>query len=192
MGSDALRARVPTTSAGRTWFRGPHGYLARDTSTDGWRQELLCSSPWAKPLSNGKTIGTGTSDLHQLASRRSFGFGAEAQRSRAIPRDARHPDNRLARAGRRLPGVVPQLPGRHQQAGRNLLSGPADVSTDAAIPKDIPLREPVWLQLRGELFNTFTQVNFGSLNASPSSTSFGRILGADAEQTVQLVVKLLW
>lgn len=77
-------------------------------------------------------------------------------------------------------------------AGRNILSGPANVNTDAGIRRDFKLREPLKFQLRGELFNAFNQVNFNDPQTSRSSGSFGRILGASAGRNIQLGAKLVW
>jgi len=50
----------------------------------------------------------------------------------------------------------------------------------------------VRLQLRGEFFNAFNQVNFGNPNTTLSSSTFGRITGAGAGRAVQLAAKLIW
>ena len=44
--------------------------------------------------------------------------------------------------------------------------------------KDIVVREPMRVQLRGEFFNAFNQVNFDNPNTVVSASSFGRILSA--------------
>jgi hypothetical protein len=82
--------------------------------------------------------------------------------------------------------------GIYGNSGRNILSGPASVGTDAGILKDVKLRESLKMQLRGELFNAFNQVNFSDPQTSRSSGSFGRILGAGGGRNVQLALKLLW
>ena len=88
---------------------------------------------------------------------------------------------------------VTALPrGMYGNAGRNILSGPAGVNMDGGILKDFALREPLKLQLRGELFNAFNQVNFSDPNTSRSSSSFGRITGAGSGRSIQIAVKLLW
>jgi len=88
---------------------------------------------------------------------------------------------------------VAALPrGIYGNAGRNILSGPANVNHDLAVLKEFRLREPVRFQLRGEFFNAFNQVNFNDPQTSRSSASFGRILGAGAGRTAQIAGKLLW
>jgi hypothetical protein len=50
----------------------------------------------------------------------------------------------------------------------------------------------VRLQLRGEFFNAFNQVNFGNPNTTLSSSTFGRITGAGSGRVIQLAAKLIW
>jgi hypothetical protein len=62
-----------------------------------------------------------------------------------------------------------------------------------AVLKYVPLfTERVKLQLRGELFKAFNQVNFNDLTTNASSSTFGRITGAGAGRVIQLAVKLVW
>jgi len=58
--------------------------------------------------------------------------------------------------------------------------------------KDVRVREPLKIQLRGEFFNAFNQVNFGAPNTQVSSGSFGRILSAQAGRVVQVAMKFIW
>jgi hypothetical protein len=46
---------------------------------------------------------------------------------------------------------------------------------DVALMKKFPITERVSLSLKGEFFNVFNQVNFGSPNADIQSASFGKI-----------------
>jgi hypothetical protein len=86
-----------------------------------------------------------------------------------------------------------QLPrGLYGNAGRNILSGPALSSTDFTLMKDMRIREALKVQLRGEFFNTFNQVNFGAPNTQVSSGSFGRILSAQSGRVVQVALKVIW
>lgn len=63
--------------------------------------------------------------------------------------------------------------GIYGNVGRNVLSGPAMANTDFTLMKDIRVREPFRIQLRGEFFNAFNQVNFDNPNALAASGSFG-------------------
>jgi hypothetical protein len=82
--------------------------------------------------------------------------------------------------------------GVYGSAGRNLISGPAAVNTDLAVMKDFIVREPMRVQLRGEFFNAFNQVNFGQPQRLAQSGTFGRITSADPGRVVQLALKVIW
>ena len=88
------------------------------------------------------------------------------------------------------PGDVPV--GTYGNAGRNLISGPATVNTDLAVMKNFPITERTRIQLRGEFFNAFNQVNFSAPEARAQSGSFGRILSADPGRVAQLALKVIW
>jgi hypothetical protein len=82
--------------------------------------------------------------------------------------------------------------GIYGNAGRNFLSGPALSNTDLAVLKDFPIREPFRVQLRGEFFNAFNQVNFNEPEYRRSTATFGRILGAQSGRVAQVALKALW
>ena len=82
--------------------------------------------------------------------------------------------------------------GIYGDAERGLIYGPGDVSTDFAIMRYVGLWSDVRVQVRGEFFNAFNQVNFGNPNTTVSSTTFGRITGAGAGRVIQLAAKLIW
>ena len=88
------------------------------------------------------------------------------------------------------PGQIPR--GFYGTAGRNIISGPASNRTDSPLMKDIAIREGLRIQLRGEFFNAFNQVNFNSPNTNASAASFGRITGAGSGREVQLAGKFIW
>ena len=90
----------------------------------------------------------------------------------------------------RRPNQVPL--GTYGNAGRNLISGPATVNSDLAVMKNIPVGESTRIQLRGEFFNAFNQVNFDPPQRLAQSGSFGRITSADAGRVVQLALKVIW
>jgi hypothetical protein len=48
------------------------------------------------------------------------------------------------------------------------------------------------LQLRGEFFNAFDQVNFNNPVTNISSSTFGRITGSGPGRVVQVALKLIW
>ena len=82
--------------------------------------------------------------------------------------------------------------GIYGDAGRGLIYGPGDVSTDFALMRYLNLWSDVRVQLRGEFFNAFNQVNFGNPNTTVSSTTFGRITSAGAGRVIQLAAKVIW
>lgn len=86
--------------------------------------------------------------------------------------------------------LVPR--GVYGNAGRNIINGPASANTDFTLMKDVLIREPARLQLRGEFFNVFNQVNFSPPNTLVSAGGFGRITGANSGRVVQLALKILW
>ena len=65
-------------------------------------------------------------------------------------------------------------------------------NTDFTLMKDMRLREPLKVQLRGEFFNAFNQVHFDPPNVSVTSGSFGRILNAQPGRVVQAALKFIW
>jgi hypothetical protein len=87
-------------------------------------------------------------------------------------------------------GSVPR--GVYGNSGRNILNGPATANTDLTVMKPIRIWESVRMQLRGEFFNLFNQVNFNAPTNSVSSGSFGRITSARAGRVAQLALKVIW
>jgi len=60
-------------------------------------------------------------------------------------------------------------------SGRNIFTGPKFFQTDASIHKAFTYRERFKLEIRGEAFNVFNNVNFSQPNATSTSASFGVI-----------------
>jgi hypothetical protein len=83
-------------------------------------------------------------------------------------------------------------PGSPGTSGRGILSGPADVSTDLAILKDITVTERTRFQFWAEFLNAFNNTNFSNPTTSMSSGNFGRITGAGGGRVIQLGLKFLW
>ena len=82
--------------------------------------------------------------------------------------------------------------GIYGDAKRGLIYGPGDVNTDLAVMRYVGIGAGMRLQLRGEFFNAFNNVNFNNPNTTLSSSSFGRITGAGSGRVVQLAAKLIW
>jgi hypothetical protein len=82
--------------------------------------------------------------------------------------------------------------GIYGNARRGLIYGPGDANTDLAVLRYVTLGAGLRVQLRGEFFNAFNQVNFNNPNTTLSSATFGRITGAGPGRVGQLAVKLIW
>jgi hypothetical protein len=82
--------------------------------------------------------------------------------------------------------------GRYGNAPRGAFSGPPNVNTDFAVLKDVDLTERLRVQLRGEFFNIFNQVNFSNPIATIANPRFGQITGSAAGRSAQLGLKVLW
>ena len=82
--------------------------------------------------------------------------------------------------------------GTYGNATRGLIYGPGDSTTDLAILRYVNLRSGMRLQLRGEFFNAFDQVNFNNPVTNISSPTFGRITGSGPGRVVQVAAKLIW
>ncbi|MCU1326218.1 MAG: Outer rane receptor for ferrienterochelin and colicin [Bryobacterales bacterium] len=88
---------------------------------------------------------------------------------------------------------IAQLPrGIYGNAGRNILNGPGTNNTDFTLIREIPLREQIKMQLRGEFFNAFNHARFDQPSTSVSSGSFGRILSAQPGRIIQVAAKIVW
>ena len=82
--------------------------------------------------------------------------------------------------------------GSYGNATRGLIYGPGDSTTDLAILRYVSLGPDMRLQLRGEFFNAFDEVNFNNPVTNISSTTFGRITGSGPGRVVQIAAKLIW
>jgi hypothetical protein len=87
--------------------------------------------------------------------------------------------------------VLPQL-GQYGTAGRGIFSGPAFVSHDLGVLKDILVTERQRFQFRAEFINLLNQVNFNNPVATLSSSTYGQITGSQPGRTIQLGLKFLW
>ncbi len=88
---------------------------------------------------------------------------------------------------------VPNQPGRYGNAGRNLLSGPAQSSTDLSLTKNFLISERAGrVQFRTEFFNAWNQVNFSQPEARQANRNFGRIQSAGGPRILQFALKYLF
>src|SRR5687767_5619817 len=88
------------------------------------------------------------------------------------------------------PNSIPR--GTFGDATRGLIYGPGDSTTDLAILRYVSLGPDMRMQLRGEFFNAFDQVNFNNPVTNISSATFGRITGSGPGRVVQVAMKLIW
>ncbi|HZJ44305.1 MAG TPA: TonB-dependent receptor [Pyrinomonadaceae bacterium] len=84
---------------------------------------------------------------------------------------------------------VANAAGTFGNTGRNALIGPGFASTDIGLFRNIKFKERHQIQLRGEVFNVFNQVNLANPDSNLASTSFGRILSASDPRIIQLAIK---
>ena len=83
--------------------------------------------------------------------------------------------------------------GTYGNATRGLIYGPGDSTTDLALLRYVRIGPSMGMQLRGEFFNLFDQVNFnGPVTNISSTATFGRITGAGPGRVVQVAMKLIW
>lgn len=72
---------------------------------------------------------------------------------------------------------------------RNPLVGPGFVNTDISAFKRFAIYEKSNLLFRGEIFNTFNNVNLGNPNATYTSSQFGKITSSGSARVVQFALK---
>ncbi len=82
-------------------------------------------------------------------------------------------------------------PGQTSGLERAVVNGPTTFNTDFSLFKNFTITERVKLQVRGELFNAFNNVNFvpGQF-IDINGTNFGRITGTFAPRVVQFAARL--
>jgi hypothetical protein len=80
--------------------------------------------------------------------------------------------------------------GRYGNTGRNIISGPAQSTTDISIVKSFPISERLGrLQFRSEFFNLWNQVSFSQPEARLNNRNFGRIQSAGDPRIVQFALR---
>jgi hypothetical protein len=84
-------------------------------------------------------------------------------------------------------------PYKYGNARRNNIIGPNLKNLDLALIKETPVSERIHVQFRGEFFNAFNNVNFGTPNATFGTTSFGTISTiAGNNREIQFGLKVLF
>jgi hypothetical protein len=87
------------------------------------------------------------------------------------------------------PAAFQAAVGQYGTAGRNILYGPGSINWDFSGFKYFRATERHRAEFRAEFFNGFNRVNLGAPNATFTSPSFGRILGAGSARVVQFALK---
>lgn len=82
--------------------------------------------------------------------------------------------------------------GYYGSAGRNILSGPASISSDLSVLKSFVVWNETRVEFRAELFNAFNQVNFTRVRTTMTDPNFGRIDQAAAGRSIQFALKYIW
>jgi len=87
------------------------------------------------------------------------------------------------------PAAFKAAAGLYGTAGRNILYGPGAITWDFSGFKYFRVTERHRAEFRAEFFNGFNRVNLNAPNATLTSPSFGRILGAGPARVVQFGLK---
>ena len=87
------------------------------------------------------------------------------------------------------PAAFKAAAGLYGTAGRNILYGPGAITWDFSGFKYFRVTERHRVEFRAEFFNGFNRVNLNAPNATLTSPSFGRILGAGPARVVQFGLK---
>lgn len=84
----------------------------------------------------------------------------------------------------RVPAGVP-----YGNAARNMLTGPGFIDTDLSVFKQFPIWKEGLLQLRGEIFNLFNNVNLSNPGGVLGSEKFGVISDSGSPRIVQFALR---
>jgi hypothetical protein len=85
--------------------------------------------------------------------------------------------------------VTPALGSPYGNTPFNFLYSPKYVNTDLSILKTFLIDRKLSIQLRGEVFNAFNNVNMSAPNSTKSSPAFGTISSAAAPRILQLALR---
>ncbi|MES1258299.1 MAG: hypothetical protein ABUS51_07705, partial [Acidobacteriota bacterium] len=70
--------------------------------------------------------------------------------------------------------------------------GPGINNWDAALMRNIMLRERLRLQLRAEFYNVMNHANFKNPNTTIGNANFGRITADNGPRNTELTLRLFW
>jgi hypothetical protein len=77
-------------------------------------------------------------------------------------------------------------------AGFELIDTDGVINQDLAIEKRFPIREPLNLQFRAEVFNLANHADFGRPDSTVEDATFGHVFSALAPREFQFALKLMW
>jgi hypothetical protein len=77
-------------------------------------------------------------------------------------------------------------------AGRNIAVAPGYFSTDMGVQKRFTVKEGMFVEFRGEMFNLFNRTNLLAPDPNRSSNTFGLINGSFPARQIQFALKLIF
>jgi hypothetical protein len=87
---------------------------------------------------------------------------------------------------------VPKGVYRPGNSGRSVIEAPGIARWDFSLFKQIPVKERVKFQLRGEAFNVLNHASFNAPTVALGNANFGKILGARDPRQIQLAAKIVF
>ncbi|MBK9166267.1 MAG: TonB-dependent receptor [Bryobacterales bacterium] len=165
---------------------------------------------WELPFGKGKAMGSDMPGFAQ-AVLGNWQIGGILTLRGGFPLTMRAPDNsgtlsRGARADRIAAGGTLSEVGRGSRwfdttayripaggtlgsAGNGTERGPGLKTYDVSVQKQFPIKERMYMELRGEAFNLTNTPIFNGPNRSANSPAFGEVAGAQGERQIQLALR---
>jgi len=81
-----------------------------------------------------------------------------------------------------IAGTAPRFP----------LYGPGINNWDVSLMRNVPIRERIRLQLRGEFYNAMNHPNFKNPNTTLGNVNYGKITSDNGPRTIELALRLFW
>ena len=166
--------RLPIGSHGRFLTQAP----VVSQVIGGWElsgvTEFQVGLPMAVTQSNGLGGFTGTQRPNQIG-------------AAALPRDERtitewFNTDAFTAAPAYIAGTAPRFP----------LYGPGINNWDVSLMRNVPIRERIRLQLRGEFYNAMNHPNFKNPNTTLGNVNYGKITSDNGPRTIELALRLFW
>jgi len=166
--------RLPIGSHGRFLTQMP----VVSKAIGGWElsgvTEFQVGLPMAVTQSNGLGGFTGTQRPNQIG-------------AAALPRDERtitewFNTDAFTAAPAYIAGTAPRFP----------LYGPGINNWDVSLMRNVPIRERIRLQLRGEFYNAMNHPNFKNPNTTLGNVNYGKITSDNGPRTIELALRLFW